>query len=55
MMVPCARLLVEDDATIGEFVARGLREAGFASITRPTARPGWPPRPSSPTTSPLST
>jgi len=23
-------LLVEDDATIAEFVARGLREAGFA-------------------------
>ena len=28
--VPVRALLVEDDATIADFVARGLREAGFA-------------------------
>jgi len=30
MMLRVKALLVEDDATIAEFVARGLREAGFA-------------------------
>jgi two-component system, OmpR family, response regulator len=33
-------LLVEDDATIGEFVARGLREAGFAVDHAPDGEAG---------------
>ena len=38
-------LIVEDDATIADFVARGLREAGFAvDHRRATARPGSTPR-----------
>ena len=33
-------LLVEDDATIAEFVARGLREAGFAVDHEPDGEAG---------------
>ena len=35
MIMPMRALLVEDDATIAEFVARGLREAGFVVDGRP--------------------
>jgi two-component system OmpR family response regulator len=39
-MVPVRALLVEDDATIGEFVARGLREAGFVVDHAPDGEAG---------------
>jgi two-component system, OmpR family, response regulator len=38
--VPVRALLVEDDATIGEFVARGLREAGFVVDHAPDGEEG---------------
>jgi two-component system OmpR family response regulator len=38
--VPVRALLVEDDATIGEFVARGLREAGFVVDHAPDGEAG---------------
>jgi two-component system OmpR family response regulator len=37
---PVRALLVEDDATIGEFVARGLREAGFVVDHAPDGEAG---------------